>query len=164
MIVLVGFMGAGKTTIGRLLAERLGIPFVDVDAVIERREQRLIREIFEQSGEEEFRRIEHDAVVESLNGPDAVVALGGGAVENPGTLRALDSVFVVFLEVEFDEAMLRIGRDQYRPMISNPDIKEIYVRRLPLYRSVSNLTIRTAERSAELIVSEIVSCVAAGGQ
>lgn len=160
MIVLVGFMGAGKTTIGRLLAERLDVPFVDVDTMIERREHRLIREIFAQSGEEEFRRIEHDTVVETLNGSDAVVALGGGAVEHPATRLALDSVLVVYLEVDFDEAVLRIGRDTYRPMMSNPNIKEIYNRRLPLYRSVSNLTIRTSGRLPEPIVTEIVSGLA----
>lgn len=157
MIVLVGFMGAGKTTVGYLLAERLGIPFVDVDRLIETRECCSISQIFAEHGEETFRRIEHETVNETLNGPDAVVALGGGAVEHPGTLLALDSAFVVYLEVEYDEAVLRIGHDNDRPMMSNPNISEIYLSRLALYSRVSNLTVRTGERRPEQIVGDIIS-------
>ncbi|NNN18675.1 MAG: shikimate kinase [Acidimicrobiaceae bacterium] len=157
MIVLVGFMGAGKTTVGRLLAERLGIPFVDVDRLIEIRECCSISQIFAERGEETFRRIEHETVTETLNGPDAVVALGGGAVEHPGTLLVLNSAFVVYLEVEFDEAVLRIGHDNDRPMMSNPFLSEIYRRRLSSYSRVSNLTIQTGGRGPEQIVGDIIS-------
>ena len=120
MIVLVGFMGAGKTTIGYLLAEKLGVPFVDIDILIERVGRRSISQIFEESGEGTFRQIEHEMIVETLNGPDAVIALGGGAVEHPGTRLALDSALVVYLEVNYDEAVLRIGHDTYRPMMATP--------------------------------------------
>lgn len=159
MIVLVGFMGAGKTTIGYLLAEKLGIPFVDVDILIERRSKRTISQIFSESGEATFRQLEHDTIVETLNGPDAVVALGGGAVEHPGTRLALESVMVVYLEVDYEEALIRIGHDTYRPMMSNPNIRDIYNKRLPSYRQVASLVIRTDGRRAETIVSEIIAMV-----
>jgi shikimate kinase/3-dehydroquinate synthase len=79
MVVLVGFMGAGKTTVGHLLAEKLGLPFVDSDLVIEQRERRSVREIFDRDGEPAFRALEHRIVAELLDGPAAVLALGGGA-------------------------------------------------------------------------------------
>lgn len=159
MIVLVGFMGAGKTTIGYLLAEKLGVPFVDVDIMIERVERRSINQIFEESGEDTFRQIEHEIIVETLNGPDAVIALGGGALEHPGTRLALDSALVVYLQVDYEEAVLRIGRDTYRPMMANPNIRDIYHRRLPFYSRVSKLTIRTDGRRPEQIVMDIISKV-----
>lgn len=159
MIVLVGFMGAGKTTIGYLLAEKLGIPFVDVDILIERRSKRTISQIFSENGEAAFRQLEHETIVETLNGPDAVVALGGGAVEHPGTRLALQSAMVVYLEVDYEEALLRIGHDTYRPMMFNPNIRDIYNKRLPSYREVASLVIRTDGRRAETIVSEIITMV-----
>ncbi len=159
MIVLVGFMGAGKTTIGYLLAEKLGVPFVDIDILIERRQRRSVSQIFEENGEAAFRKIEHDTIVETLNGPDAVVALGGGAIEHPGTRLVLDSALVVYLEVEYDEAVLRIGHDTYRPMMANPNIRDIYNRRLPFYARVSKLTMHTGDRRPEQIVIDIISKV-----
>lgn len=159
MIVLVGFMGAGKTTIGYLLAEKLGIPFVDTDILIERRERRPVREIFAESGEQTFRQIEHDTIVETLNGPDAVVALGGGAVEHPGTRLILESAMVVYLEVDYDEAVLRIGHDTYRPMMANPNVRDIYIRRLPFYRQVASLMVNTGGRRAEDIVGDIIAMI-----
>ncbi|TAN22578.1 MAG: bifunctional shikimate kinase/3-dehydroquinate synthase [Actinomycetota bacterium] len=159
MIVLVGFMGAGKTTIGYLLAEKLGLPFVDVDMLIERRQRRSISQIFEDEGEETFRKIEHETIVETLNGPDAVVALGGGAVEHPGTRLALDSALVVYLEVGYDEAVLRVGHDACRPMMANPNLRDIYNRRLPFYGRVSKLTLHAGHRRPEEIVIDIISKV-----
>ena len=79
MIVLVGFMGAGKTTVGRLLASGLGLRFADSDLVIEQRRGRSIREIFAEDGEASFRSAEHEALAELMRGPDAVVAAGGGS-------------------------------------------------------------------------------------
>ena len=88
MIVLVGFMGAGKTTVGHLLSARLGVPFVDSDLVIEQRSGRPVRQIFAEDGEPAFRALEHEVIAGLLDGPDAVLAVGGGAAEHPGT-RAL---------------------------------------------------------------------------
>ncbi len=152
LVVLMGFMGAGKTTIGYLLAEKLGLPFVDVDILIEHRTRRRVVDIFAEDGEAEFRRMEHDTIVETLSGPAAVVALGGGAVEHPGTRKALEAVMGVHLEVSYDEALLRIGKDDLRPMMQRPDIGEIYQRRLPVYGGAAKLAVRTDGRRPEDIV------------
>ena len=88
MIVLVGFMGAGKTTVGHLLSARLGVPFVDSDLVIEQRSGRPVRQIFAEDGEPAFRALEHEVIGGLLEGPEVVLAVGGGAAEHPGT-RAL---------------------------------------------------------------------------
>ncbi len=89
MIVLVGFMGAGKTTIGNLLAARLGLPFADSDEVIERRAGRPIKQIFAEDGEPAFRALEHQVIAELLDGPALVLALGGGAAQHPQTQARL---------------------------------------------------------------------------
>ncbi len=161
MIVLIGFMGAGKTTVGYLLAEKLGVPFVDIDIHIERKEKRSVRAIFDEDGEAAFRQIEHNTVVEILSGPDAVVALGGGAAEHAGTRLALAGAIVIYLEVEYDEAVLRIGHDAYRPMMSMANVRGIYERRQPLYRSIATLKVRTNGRRPEAIVMEIIEAVVA---
>jgi len=88
VIVLVGFMGAGKTTVGHLLAEHLGLRFVDSDLVIEQRSGRPVRQIFAEDGEPAFRALEHEVIAGLLDGPDLVLAVGGGAAEHPAT-RAL---------------------------------------------------------------------------
>ncbi len=157
MIVLVGFMGAGKSTVGFLLAEKLSMPFIDIDMVIERKENRSISQIFEENGEEDFRRIEHETIVRILEGGEAVVALGGGAVEHAGTREALESAFVIYLEVDYDQVTRRIGHDANRPMLARPNIGAIFTRRLPLYRQVSNMTIRTDGKQPGQIVTEIIS-------
>jgi shikimate kinase len=85
VIVLVGFMGAGKTTVGGLLARRLGLPLADSDQVIEERTGRQVRQIFAEDGEPAFRALEHQVIGELLEGPDLVIAVGGGAPEHPRT-------------------------------------------------------------------------------
>jgi shikimate kinase len=85
VIVLLGFMGAGKTTVGNLLAARLGLPFIDSDQVIEKRAGRPVRQIFAEDGEPAFRALEHQVIAELLDGPAVVLALGGGAAEHADT-------------------------------------------------------------------------------
>jgi shikimate kinase len=125
MIVLVGFMGAGKTTIGTLLAARLGLPFADSDQVIEQRAGRPVRQIFAEDGEPAFRALEHQVIAELLERPPAVLALGGGAAEHSGTRERLATSRVVYLQVGYEQAMRRVGGDpdpQSRPLLAREDI------------------------------------------
>jgi shikimate kinase len=190
VIVLVGFMGAGKTTVGHLLAARLGVPFVDSDLVIEQRSGRPVRQIFAEDGEPAFRSLEHEVIAGLLDGPDLVLALGGGAAEHPGTrallargddpadlaacgggprpTRTLATAQVVYLEVGYDQAMARVGGDPDRPLLARPDLAVTYQRRLPLYAGIATLTVATDGRRPETIAADILARLApeptAGGR
>jgi len=157
VIVLVGFMGAGKTTVGQLLSERLGRPFVDSDLVIEQRAGRPVPQIFAEDGEPAFRALEHEVIADLLDGPDVVLALGGGAAEHPGTRERLATAQVVYLEVGYAEAMLRVGSDEYRPMLHRPDLDTIYRRRLGVYREVATLTVATDGRRPEAVSQDVLA-------
>jgi shikimate kinase len=163
VIVLVGFMGAGKTTVGGLLAARLGIPLTDSDQVIEERTGRQVRHIFAEDGEPAFRALEHQVIAELLDGPDHVIAVGGGAPEHPLTrdrLAAETRARVVYLEVGYAQALQRVGGDGGRPMLARPDIAAVYQRRLAAYAQVATLTVPTDGRSPEVITEDILACVA----
>ena len=155
--VLVGFMGAGKTTVGRIIAERLGQPFVDSDVLIEQRLGRSIRDIFNTEGEDYFRELEHATVADLVRGPEAVIALGGGAVTNPRTRAVLRNARVVYLRVSYDEAISRIRGDEFRPLLSRPDLDQVYKRRLPIYEGVSAFTIDTDGRRPDVIALEVLA-------
>jgi shikimate kinase/3-dehydroquinate synthase len=157
VVVLVGFMGAGKTTVGHIVAERLGQPFVDSDVLIEQRLGRDIRDIFRTEGEPWFRRLEHVTVADLVRGQDAVIALGGGAVEDPRTRAVLRNARVVYLRVSYDEAMARVKSDEFRPMLHRPDLDEVYKRRLPVYEDLSVLTVDTDGRSPDAIALEVLA-------
>lgn len=160
MIVLVGFMGAGKTTVGSLLAKQLGVPFDDVDLIIESRAGRSIREIFAADGEPAFRDLEHQVTAELLAGRNAVLALGGGAAEHPGTRVCLRGSRVVYLEVGYDEAMQRVSHDLGRPMLRAPGLQDIFERRRSGYESVATDIIRTDGRRPEAICEDIIEQLA----
>jgi shikimate kinase len=155
VIVLVGFMGAGKTTVGRLLAGQVGAPFLDSDHVIEARAGRPIAEIFAADGEPAFRALEHEVIADLLSGPDAVLAVGGGAAEHEGTRKLLAPVPVAYLRVSYAEALARVGADGDRPMLARPDIKDVYDRRQALYAEVATLTVDAGTLSPEEIAAEI---------
>ena len=137
-LALIGFMGAGKSTIGREVARRIARPFVDLDGEIEKRHGP-IAEIFRERGEEEFRRLEEAALAEALAGPEAVLALGGGAVLSPVNRERLEArAFGVFLDVEVETGWKRV-RGSGRPLAQNAeDFRRLYETRKPLYEEVGH--------------------------
>jgi 3-dehydroquinate dehydratase type I len=157
VVVLVGFMGAGKTTVGHIMAERLGQPFVDSDVLIEQRLGREIRDIFRTEGEPYFRQLEHDTVAGLVRGPDAVIALGGGAVEDPRTRAVLRNARVVYLRVSYDEALARVKSDEFRPMLHRPHLDDVYERRLSAYEDISVLTVDTDGRRPDAVAHEVLA-------
>jgi shikimate kinase len=157
VIVLVGFMGAGKTTVGRLLSGQLGLPFIDADAVIEERAGCPVPQIFASHGEQAFRLIEHETIAALLGGPPTVLALGGGAAEHPGTRELLLTENVVYLHVDYDGAVARVGGDAGRPMLRRPDLEALYQRRLVAYEAIATHTVLTDGREPADVCGDIVA-------
>jgi shikimate kinase len=157
--VVVGLMGAGKTTVGTLLAEALGVPFRDVDADIEAVAGKSISDIFVDDGEEQFRALERRAVAAALEEFDGVLALGGGAILAETTRAALAGHTVVYLSVELADAISRVGLGQGRPLLAlNPraTLRHLLEQRRPLYDEVATLTVTTDGRTPEDITAEIL--------
>jgi shikimate kinase len=157
-IALIGFMGSGKTTVGRLVATRLGYRFLDLDSLIVENAGKSIRRIFDEDGEEIFRRIESDALYSLREMNRSVIATGGGAPirqENQEFFENLAATF--YLEVSFPEFLTRTGRDHGRPLLdqSNQQLEELYTSRLPIYRSLGK-HIRTDSRDPQDIAAEIL--------
>lgn len=164
-IILTGFMGAGKTTAGALLAERLRWRFVDSDHVIEARAGRTIAEIFASDGEPAFRAMEADIIRELTSAQNIVIALGGGAVERATTrehLRSLPGVRIVFLDAPFETLIGRCAAQQgapIRPVLRDRErLAERWQSRLPLYRE-AHLTVSTTGHALGAVVENIVSAL-----
>jgi shikimate kinase len=159
LAVIVGAPGAGKSTIGAEVAELLGVPFLDADAIIEERAGKPIPEIFFDEGEDTFRAMEREAIADALASFDGVLALGGGAIMNEETRELLKEPTVVFLSVELTDAVKRVGLGAGRPMLSiNPraTLKHLLDQRRPLYASVATHTVATDGRTPEEISAEVV--------
>ena len=159
MIVLIGFMGAGKSTVGRQLARKLGLPFIDTDGAIEARSMIRIPEYFAAYGEAAFRDLEREVVAEILDGPEAVVALGGGALGDPNTISALSWANVIYLEVAYGEARRRIGSGFDRPMLGVTDPKALFAERVTIYERIANMTVNTTGMTPEAVADQIVDMV-----
>ncbi len=157
-VVLVGAMGAGKTTVGELLASAWGVSLRDTDRDVEEKQGRPISEIFVDEGEQHFRDLEHAAVADALAAHDGVLALGGGAVLDPETRAALKGHTVVFLHVGLSDAVKRVGLGTARPLLLGnvrARVKALLDERLPIYREVATLTVETDGRTAEEVAEEV---------
>ncbi|MCP2328563.1 shikimate kinase [Hamadaea flava] len=156
--VLVGAPGSGKTTIGELLAEALGVPFRDVDADIVASAGKPISDIFVDDGEEHFRELERAAVAAALAEHAGVVSLGGGAILAEPTRALLAEHTVVYLSVDLPDAVHRIGLGQGRPLLElNPraTLKYLLDQRRPLYEEVATITVKTDGREPADIAAEL---------
>ncbi|MBA2272491.1 MAG: 3-dehydroquinate synthase [Actinobacteria bacterium] len=158
MIVLVGFMGAGKSTVGRLFAEAVRLPFTDSDEMVAERAGLSISEIFSGSGEGLFRILERDAILEALDRGEGVLALGGGALADPGTRAALTGHTAVYLKASLRDAMARVGTDLDRPMLAM-DPEGLYRDRTHLYEAVADRTIDTDILTPEEVVERLIDLV-----
>jgi shikimate kinase len=184
LVVLIGPPGAGKTTVGTLLAERLRVGFTDTDAVVEAVAGKPVSDIFVTDGEPEFRRLERDAVAAALalhdsagadrdnsgDDPDrsdtvGVLGLGGGAVVDERTQAALAGRAVVYLETGFAELAKRVGLDRPRPLLigTNPraQLKSLLDARLPVYDRLAWLTVNTDGRDPDDVAAEIADTLTA---
>ena len=163
-VILVGFMGAGKTSVGRALGGRLGWRFQDLDERVQAREGRSVADIFRESGETEFRRAEHAALRELLAetevGPPLVLAVGGGAFVEANNASLLETAATptVYLDASPDELWRRCGADSVvRPLRRDESaFRKLYETRRPRYLQ-ARLQVETGGREIERIVSEIVS-------
>ncbi|WP_328722761.1 3-dehydroquinate synthase [Streptomyces sp. NBC_00247] len=162
LVVLVGPMGVGKSTIGELLAERLGAPYRDTDADVVATAGKPISEIFFDEGEERFRELERHAVREAVAGHTGVLALGGGAVLDEGTRALLAGHAVVYLSMDVEEAVKRVGLGTARPLLAvNPrrQWREMMEIRRHLYEEVARVTVATDDRTPDEIAREIVDAL-----
>jgi shikimate kinase len=158
-------MGAGKTTVGRLVADALGVGFLDTDHLVEERAGKPVSEIFVDDGEPAFRAMEHQAVADALASHSGVLALGGGAVLDPATRALLAGHRVVFLKVGLSDAASRVGLGVSRPLLLGNvrgRIKQLLDERTPIYTAVATDTVETDGRSADEVADEVRALVQDG--
>ena len=157
-IVLVGVPGAGKTTVGKLLARAMNVDFFDSDQVIESRAGKSVSDIFTQDGEPAFRKIEHDVVCDLLQNDAAVLALGGGSLGNDDTRTQVSKAKVVWLIAGLAQAVDRVGMNRNRPLLLGNvrgQLADLMTAREPLYKEVATIAVDTSK----LIPSEVVQAI-----
>ena len=161
-VILIGPMGSGKTTIGSLLAEKLGLTFRDTDHLIEEREEKPVSQIFLDQGEDAFRAIEKRVLRDELLTDGTVLSLGGGApisIDAQSALRAISS-YIIFLDISLSTVVPRIGFNRDRPLLlNNPrgQWQTLMEARRPIYQALADVTINVDDKSEEEIVSIALS-------
>ena len=165
LIVFVGPMGAGKTTIGRILSKELGYKFYDSDKEIERRTGANIPWIFDVEGEEGFRSREQQVIGELSGLKESVLATGGGAMmKNENREAVSNNGFVIYLNTSVEQQYSRTHKDKNRPLLQGHDnafqvLSELFAVRDPIYRSVADMVLDTDKKSLKLIIKEILRAI-----
>ena len=162
-VVLVGIMGAGKTTVGKILADRIGMQFIDADQEIERAAGCTITDIFERYGEEEFRRGEERVISRILAGDPCVLATGGGAFMSQATrLLIKKTATSVWLRVSFEVLAKRLAKRHDRPLLQTHDpqqtLKTLIKKRYPVYNH-ADLVVNAGDDGVDITVSKVVECL-----
>ena len=161
-VILIGPMGSGKTTIGSLLAEKLGLAFRDTDHLIEEREGKPVSQIFLDQGEDAFRAIEKRVLRDELLTDGTVLSLGGGApisIDAQSALRAISS-YIIVLDISLSTVVPRIGFNRDRPLLlNNPrgQWQSLMEARRPIYEALADVTINVDDKSEEEIVTIALS-------
>ncbi|MDP6466931.1 MAG: shikimate kinase [Pirellulaceae bacterium] len=164
-VALIGYRGTGKTTVAKLLADRLGWTVVDTDDLIELRAGKSIRRIFDEDGEIRFRDLEVDVIRQAVQSPQQVLALGGGAVLREETRQILSACKVVWLQADAQTLAARISGDPVsgnrRPDLTTAggfaEIQELLAQRQPVYQETADYSVDTSKKSPEQLADEIVS-------
>ena len=159
-IVLIGFMGSGKSTISQELGKRLGHAVIDMDDMIEQKAQMRTPEIFEKFGENRFRELETEVAMEVGSMREIIVATGGGVIVNLIIIEYLKQNCgkIIYLHTSFNEIKKRVKNHRRpRPLFTNPEKAHIlYLSRLPIYKNVSDIVISTDNKEISIIVTEII--------
>lgn len=165
-IALIGFMGTGKSTLGKALAQRLDLPLLDLDAVIVQEQQMEIKDIFARDGEERFRQMEHDVLCRYAAQPDTILSPGGGAVlraENRAVLR--EHCWVVSLMARPEVILERVNQDStVRPVLENREpgqsklqrIEQVLAQRLPFYQE-ADFVLDTSDKPVDALVDQVMA-------
>lgn len=162
-IALIGMMGAGKSYLGRALADRLEVPFYDSDQTVEERAGQPVRDIFENFGEEKFREAERNAILDLLHNRPCVIAMGGGAITNPHTLADLKrESIMIWLCPDFETLWQNVQKSEGRPLLhtDNPEqtLRNLLEQRRDLYAQ-AHIHIPTLSRSQDKAMKEIVKAL-----
>ena len=163
-IVLIGVPGAGKSTVGKLLAEQLGSEFIDTDVVIEQEAGKSISDIFIQDGEPHFRQLEKEVIARALLNVDAVISLGGGALMDPNTRELVKAQECFWLQAGLSQAVDRVGMNKNRPLLLGNvrgQLADLMAAREPFYIECAKHVVDTNELSAEQVATEIFQIVKA---
>lgn len=162
-IVLIGMMGSGKTTVGKLLGEKLTLRSIDIDVIIEQNEKRTVSEIFQNEGEKYFRNIERETIKKNFTNKDLIISLGGGAFEDQLTQELLlKNSTVIYLKTSPNVILERIKNNTNRPLLKNQmtveKIQSIILQRQKNYE-LANITILTDNKNTDKIVEEILGVI-----
>ncbi len=169
-IVLIGFMGAGKTSVGRLLAKEMGYDFVDTDNMIEQAHHQTIGEIFATKGEEYFRELETNTIKDMVNNLEHTIVSTGGGLPlkdiNQSLLQQLG--VVIYLYSTKETTLERVAKDGTRPILAGEDVEKkienLLSKREPIYEKVANIKVKTDHRSFDDIISEICESLKGRGK
>ena len=162
-LVLVGVPGAGKSTVGKLLAQEVGMSFVDTDMAIEARAGKSVSDIFIDDGESAFRQLEEDVIAQELKQDATVLSLGGGALGSEVTRANLKVHTVIWLQTTLSQAVARVGMNRNRPLLLGNvrgQLAELMTAREPIYREAATIVIDTSELSPSEVVAAIVKQLA----